>query len=100
MTPLFISKATSNLSAFTDFYTAALGASVTYRQDMKSVLRSAFFNVGFDSMAGHMSVRAVERQTWLPLTSARLDKNRIGFGESKCVVVSGARGARQHSTYS
>ena len=61
MTPLFISKATSNLSEFTDFYTAALGASVTYRQDRTSVLRSAFFNVGFESMAGHMSVRAVER---------------------------------------
>ena len=26
MTPLFISKATSNLSEFTDFYTGALGA--------------------------------------------------------------------------
>ena len=60
MTPLFISKATSNLSAFTDFYTAALGASVTYHQET-STQRSGFYNVGFDSMAGHMSVRAVER---------------------------------------
>lgn len=62
LTPLCVSKATSNLSAIIGFYEGAIFSKVFYRQDgAPDNSSSVFLNVGYKSMKGKMAVRFVER---------------------------------------
>lgn len=64
LTPLCVSKATSNLSAVVDFYEGAIFSKVLYRQDdAPDNSSSVFLNVGYKSMKGKMAVRFVQRPT-------------------------------------